>query len=83
MAKLTRNQRAALDYALRNAERTYNYILSDRIAVCAIQDCATTTLHYTNPTSKTCLYPLEKAYGSDLVGIQNTIQTLRSVLATN
>lgn len=75
---LTKKQRAAIECALRNAERAHAYIHDPRIAVCRRDSQATTTLHYSRPDG--ALYEVERAYGSDLTGLDNAIAELRSLL---
>lgn len=90
MARLTKKQRWAIETALRNAERAQAYIMSDRIAVCAVGRHATTTMDFTqangdpfSPNGKPrVLTPLTKEYGSDLVGLPNAIAELKSLLAS-
>ena len=80
MAKLTKIQRARVEAALRNAERALRFIADDSIAVCRVENRATTTLHYTRPSDNTTLYTINKDAGSDLVGIRNTVDELREMI---
>jgi hypothetical protein len=79
MAKLTRKQVKAVEYALRNAERALAYIMAPDVAIARKGGQATTTLHYTRADGST-LYEVTKECGSDLTGLQNCIQELRLFL---
>jgi len=79
MATLTRKQRAAIEYALRNAERARAYLFSDSVAIARKGGVATTSLHYAR-VDGAVLYEVEKAYGSDLTGLDSAIGALRSFL---
>lgn len=81
--KLTKKAREELRAVLRNAERARAYIHSDHVAVCYRQSHATTTLHYQRPSDGAALYEVERAYGSDLVGLDVAIERLGSFLATH
>lgn len=82
MSKLTRKQNDRLVYTLRNLERASTYINGAEIAVARRDRLATTTLHYTRADGA-CLYEVERAYGSDLVGLQNGIEAIRALLKEN
>lgn len=77
--RLTRAQRSHLEYALRNAERAKTFIQSPDIAVGRLGKVATTTLHFTRADGAT-FYAINKDVGSDLVGLDNAIKTLRAAL---
>ncbi len=78
---LTKADRRSIEYALRNAERALAYLRGDRVAVCVRKPVATTTLDYTRQDGAV-LYEIDKAHGSDLVGIDNAIAELAAILAT-
>lgn len=80
--RLTKKAREELRAILRNAERAREYIHSDRVAVCRRDTQATTTRHYTRADGSV-LYEVERAYGSDLVGLDVAIDRLASFLATH
>jgi len=79
--KLTRKLQKRIEYALRNAERAEAYIMSKDVAVCRRESFASTTLHYTRADGG-ILYEVERAYGSDLTGLQSAIAELRSIIAS-
>jgi len=76
--KLTRKQTARIEYALRNAERAYTYIMRDDRAVAVKGGAATTALHYTRADGAV-LYEVAK-HSSDIVGLESCIAELRSIL---
>lgn len=79
MSKLTKKQRTAIEYALRNAERAFMFIQSGHIVVARKGGPATTTLHYARADGST-LYEIDKQIGSDLTGLENTIKALSDFL---
>ena len=81
MAKLTRKQTAAVEYALRNLERAKAYIMSKDVAVARRGNFASTTLHYSRADGST-LYEIDREIGSDLCGLDNGINTLKMLLQT-
>jgi len=82
MSTLTKKQTTTLIIALWNLELARAYLYAPDIAI-ALKGKpsingpapATTTLHYTRADGCT-LYEVEKAYGSDLTGLDNAIHTL-------
>jgi hypothetical protein len=78
--KLTKTTRESLQYALRNAQRAYDYIHSEQMALAKRDTMATTTMHYVRPRDGAVLYEVAK-HSSDLIGLENTIATLRRLLA--
>jgi hypothetical protein len=81
--RLTNKARAELRAVLRNAERARAYIHADSTAVCRRDRAATTTLHYSRRSDGAVLYEVERAYGSDLCGLDVAIERLGSFLATH
>lgn len=77
--KLTQKLVKRLEYALRNAERAHRMIHDPSVAVARRSTLASTTLHYTRPDGA-ALYEIERAYGSDLVGLETCIAELRSII---
>lgn len=82
MAKLTRAQRSQIEAALYHAKRAHVYIFSDSVAVTRRERSATTTLHYTRPDGAV-LYEVQKTYGSDLCGLDDTVKALEGILEAN
>ena len=84
MAKLTKKDRAALESVLQNAERAERYIMREDIAVCRVgKQPATTTREFTRSCDDRKLYEVERAYGSDLCGMQTAIGKLRDFLRSH
>lgn len=81
MAQLTRVQTRTIEHALRAAERARTYIMSEHTAVC-VRSHGTTTLDYIRPSDGAALYEVERAYGSDLTGLDEAIHTLRLALVS-
>ncbi len=77
---LTRKVRTRLEYALRNAERAAAMLARPDVAVGYTGRPATTTLHYTRADGAT-FYAINKEIGSDLTGLLNAMQELRTILA--
>uniref|UniRef100_A0A6M3L0R5 Uncharacterized protein n=1 Tax=viral metagenome TaxID=1070528 RepID=A0A6M3L0R5_9ZZZZ len=77
--KLTKKQISSLYYVLRNLERARDYLMSKDTAVCHKGTFASTTLHYSRADGST-LYEVEKTYGSDLTGLFNGIESIKSLL---
>lgn len=80
MAKLTNKQRRVIEIALDHLNRANKFITTDNIAIARKGSFASTTLHYARADGST-LYEVEKAYGSDLTGLQAGIETLNSFLS--
>ena len=89
MAKLTKALRSDLGRVLVDLKRAQEYIDSDRIAVCARSDKATTTLHFTRSyvpgldRSEADVRPLTvmaKDIGSDLCRLREAIRSVERIL---
>ncbi len=79
MAKLTKMQQKRIFYALCNLERARAYLFNPRLAIAKRDSMATTALHYARADGQ-CLYEVERAYGSDLTGLDNGIAELKLLL---
>ena len=87
MGKLTKAQRAQIDRALSAVNLVQSYLDDSRIAVCRIDDKATTALHYTRAFvpgldregGAKPLYPVAKDIGSALALLPDAIKALQSL----
>lgn len=87
---MTKKLRAELLSILSDAERAQAFIVSERIAVCRVEDNATTTLHYTRafvpgidkPGDAKPLYRIAKDIGSDLCRLPNAIRHMKRLTET-
>lgn len=86
---ITRKLRAELLRVLTDMQRTQAFIASDTIAICRIDDNATTTLHHTrayvpavdrSERDAKPLYRIAKDIGSDLCRLPDAIRALKSIL---
>lgn len=78
--KLTRKQRRTLEHVLADAQRAQMFLHRADVAVGRVSQHATTTLHFTRADGQ-AFYAVDKHYGSDLVGLQSAIESLRAFLA--
>lgn len=80
MARLTRVQRSAIERALVHARRAHKYIFQDNVAVCRRgHPGGGTTLDYRR-NDGAVLSEVEKHYGSDLTGLDDSIRELQRFL---
>ena len=79
MPKLSKALRARLQHALDAAERTYAYLHDPSLVVAHLAPQPRTSLDYTH-TDGTALQVMAK-HSSHIVGIEDTISTLRRLLA--
>lgn len=79
-ARLTKKQTNELMATLRHLERARAYLFAPHIAIAHKGTKATTSLHYVKPGDGSTLFEVEKAYGSDLTGLDMGIQSLRTFL---
>ena len=77
--KLTKRDRHALEGVLYDIERARDYILQPDLMLTRRRRVATTTEDYTNAKGEVCC-EVEKAYGSNLVGLYRGAATLRAML---
>ena len=80
MAKLTKLQRRTIQTALDHAQAAFSYVMSDRTAVCAVMEHASTTRHFSRICDARVLYEVEKEYGSNLCRLAASIKTLQDML---
>jgi hypothetical protein len=80
MARLTNRDRQVLRTILADAERAQRYLDRPDLAVAYKGGAATTTLHYTRAIDGAVLYELDKAHGSDLIGLPLAIRALAEFL---
>lgn len=79
MANLTKKQRRAIEQALYHAKRAHKFLQQKDIAVGRLDTFASTTLHYTRSDGST-FYAIDKEIGSDLTGVQASIELLQDFL---
>jgi len=77
--KMTKAARRELEAVLRNAVRAREYVMAEGTAVCRRRTMATTTLDYTRADGSV-LCEVQRAYGSDLCGLDTAIQRLEGFL---
>lgn len=77
--RLTKMQRAQLEYIQQNVQRARNYLFSPTIAIAHKRAYGTTILDYVRPDG-TALYEVTKEYGSDLCGLDFALEDLRRIL---
>ena len=86
---MTKKMRHELLAVLSAMERAQTFIADSSVAVCRIDNVATTTLHYTrayvpnldrSPADAKPLFRIAKDIGSDLCGLSDAIRNLKRVL---
>ncbi|EMG2611491.1 MULTISPECIES: hypothetical protein [Klebsiella pneumoniae complex] len=81
MAKLTRAQERDLQNAMYHLERGIAYLRHPKTAVCYRSNYpATTTSDYSSSDGKTSLTPVCIDYGSDIVGLYDALNIVKSFL---
>jgi len=85
MAKLTKKQRKDLERALDQAEKAQAYIMHKDVIVCRsdFKGKPYRTNHFYNEEQNLCISPVEKAYGSTLCQLGDSIQTIKNFLENN
>jgi len=81
MAQLTKRQRKEIDRAFYAASRALGYIGNGNTVICKRKEVETTTLDYVRRNGGGCvLYEVNKEIGSDLCGLSDCVESLRSVI---
>ena len=85
MAKLTKKQRKDLERALEQAEKAQAYIMKDSTLICTpdFKGKPYSTSHFYNEDQNLCISLVEKAYGSTLCQLGDSIQTIKNFLNDN
>ena len=81
MPKLTKADRRTLERVLQDVERAFDYIHREDVAVCSVQQYATTAFHFTRRADDRKLFEVERRIGSGLSGLEEARDELRKFLA--
>lgn len=78
---MLKRDRRELELILLDLQRAFDFIRSDRIAICRTGLNPTTTLHMTRPMDGKVFYEINKEIGSQLCGLEEGMRKLRRMLA--